>query len=274
MGNETIGEIAPSITPKKVVDRSAAYPNILISAAFEFSREVAKNFPKDATVITRDDIGAIHKSTAAGVQREVSTCAQYGLFLKVEGGYQVSPLLREILFVKDEKTRRRTILTCLKNPKLYKDLIEKFDGHVLPTELDYHLVRDHAISQKASPEAARVFIDNAKYAGALKETGILGVAEVEKQLGDGSIQFAEVITEEQPPPIQNGKDVINIDPPKRNNEQSLLPPAIEANQERSVIRLSGKNYATLIYPENINKKDLLIIRKELDVIEFRISDEE
>jgi hypothetical protein len=246
---------------KKVVDRSAAYPSITIEDAVAFSQSVVKSFPKEGTLITREDIATVlKKPSSSSVQREVATCAQYGLFIKDKEGYKISSKAKLLnnQFIPNVE-RSKIFLDCFRSPKLYKDIIQNFDGHSIPSELPYILVRSHQISDKAAPEAARIFLANAAFCRVLDENGVLNVE------GKDAGEYIEVIEQKIAPPSAQIIDLVQKEP------QNLLATK-QVDEAHDVIRISNKRVVTLIYPDEINKKDLDIIRKHLDTIEFRITD--
>ncbi len=267
MSNETGEDLSK---PKKIVDRSAAYPSITIEEAIAFCKSVSKSFPKEGTIITREDIAAVLKTKAPSIQRDVASVSQYGLFVKQKDGYQISPLIKILNNPLNEKERRLSIIECLKNPKLYKDLIDKFDSHALPSELHYHLVRDHEISEKAAPEASKIFIANCNFCNVLSDWGILNVEQTLSQLNNSNIQVAEVIDQEPLNEItpSNQGNVVNT----LHHLAEHIEVKVHVKEEIETIRLLGKNrYAKLIYPDDISVKEIAIIKKELEMIEFRLT---
>jgi hypothetical protein len=255
MNNDFDQESTEVSKAKKVVDRSAAYPSITIEEAIAFVQSVVKCFPKEGSIINRTDIATVlKKPSPASIQRDVASCAQYGLLGKTEGGYTISQNAKLLnnSFI-PEKDKKRIALECFQSPKLYKDLILVFDNHALPSELPYILVKDHSISDKASTEAANIFTENATYCGVLSD-GILRVAAQ-------SIPFAEVVED---------KPEVIVELSKQQNQQ--LPPAIQPNQEQEQIKLGKDRNAFISYPDNLSKKELEIIRRHLSIIEYRIID--
>jgi hypothetical protein len=252
------------VKEKKVIDRSASYPSVSLDEAIQFTLSVAKSFPTSQP-INRDDIATVLKKKAASIQRDVATAAQYGLFDKVKDGYIISELFRAIKDPLDEKEKRKSIITAFKSPKLYRELIEKYDNHAVP-ELRPILIRFHNISEKAADDAAEVFINNATWCGVLNDSNILSVTNTFAKLSDSKFEYAEVVTIEPPP---NG-EVVNIDPKdQKPNPQHLLPPKNES-EEQLKIRLSGNRYAYLNYPTEITAKDIEILKKQIEVLELTL----
>lgn len=155
-----------------------------------------------------------------------------------------------------------------RTPKLYQELLSKHDGHAIPAELKTHLIRFHKIADKAAQEVADTFIENAKYTGAANEHGILNHKQALLKLTDSGIEYAEIITEnklkDQPPELLN---VIESNQGQANPPQYReLPPMPDA--ENIKIPLTEKKVAFLAYPQNIKKRDIEILRKQLDLLEL------
>lgn len=171
-----------------------------------------------------------------------------------------------------EKVKAKALLRAFESPKLNKQLIEKFDGDQVPKELVAHLSHFHGITEEAAPLAAEVFIKNAKFCGILSESNVLNYKSFSAKLSDPNAVYPEVITEDEATPEIN-KHEINKQPevgktPEPNKqgeikqEPLLLPEMV--NEERVKIRLSGRRFAWLIYPEDLNKIDVAILQKQIE----------
>ena len=260
MDAEVNGAATETAKPKKIVDRSAAYPSITIEKAIEFILPVVRSFPREGIIITREDVARVKKTSAAAIQRDVATCAQYGILLKDKEGYKISETAKLLAnqFIPDTETKR-IVLECFQSPKLYKDLLKYLNNHAIPDDLPYTLVKSHGISDKAAPEAAKIFIENAKFSGVLGDDGILRVDD-----GGESVPYANVIedTPKREPKIFEIQEV----------QQNLLA-SVSKGVEKEIINLGNKRSFIISYPDDITKKELNIVKKHLEIIEFRISDE-
>ncbi|HMJ70849.1 MAG TPA: hypothetical protein VK508_18230 [Cyclobacteriaceae bacterium] len=243
---------------RKGIERSAAYPAITLEDAIQYAVIVAKNFPggKD---FDRGDIQAILDKT--GVNRDVAACVHYGLFAKREKKYYVTDVLKKIQYPINEPERIKTLKTCFNTPKLFKDLIEKFDGQPLPTELKVHLVRFHAIAERAADHAANVFIHSGEYCHAIKD-GILDWVELTEAARrdlekEKEYTTFEPVTEvkKKPPPVMHQL------------------PQVPDDQEQVKIPLTGGKTAYLSYPKNITAKDVKILSKQIEALELIVSND-
>jgi hypothetical protein len=250
----------------KKVERSAAYPGITLEDAIVFTTSVSKNFTA-SQIITREDIAAVLGKSVGSIVRDVAASTYYGLFTRHKDGYQLTSLIKAINNPLDEKEKRKSLVIAFQAPKLYQELIEKFNGHAIPTELRTHLLRFHGISEKAASDAAEVFIQNGKYCGVLSENNILNVTSDFETPTKSNVQFAEVVTDE--PKREQGKTIDitpKVDPPK-------LLPSHDDNVENVKIRLTGiKRYAYLTYPDDFNRTDLEIIKKEIEKLEIWLAE--
>jgi hypothetical protein len=226
---------------KRPIERSAAYPIISLPDAIEFVTEISKHYTA-TQIINRDDIAIVLRKAAATIIRDVAAAAQYSLLLKHKDGYQISQLFKDYCNPISEKERKKILLEIFKSPKLFSDLIEKYDGHAVPLELKTHLIRFHKIAERAAPDAAEVFFDSARYAGVLSDNNVLNFAKTYDGVNNPNIQYAEVIVEDTKSANEENVNLIN----HNNSHQLLLP---EGNTEEKVrIPLSDKKVAYLLYP--------------------------
>ena len=161
-------------TPKKLVERSAAYPALPLQNAIKFTESITKHFT-DKQVVTREDVAAVLGRSVGNIQRDIAACGHYGLLLRQKEGYQISTLYKEIQNFYDETDLQRNLIEAFKKPKLYQDLIEKYNEHAVPPELRTHLIRFHGITEKSAAAAAETFLDSARFCKVLNEHNILNV---------------------------------------------------------------------------------------------------
>jgi hypothetical protein len=265
------GQANPAVPPKKIVERSAAYPDISVEDAVTFTADVAKHFPGGSQIINREDIGAVLNKVAGSVKRDVASCAHYGFLLRVDGGYQISPTYKTIANPLSARERRKFLLQAFGEPKLNKELIDKFDGHAVPSELRTHLIRFHKIAENASDHAAEVFIKSAKECQVLNDKNILNYKQELLKLSDTGIQYAEVTTE-KPKEQQVKEEVGNVVTVLPREEKPLeLPTSDTVTEEKLKIPLSDRKFAILTYPSNITKKDTDILMKQIELLQILVT---
>ena len=252
--------VAESEAQRKELERSAAYPIFGIDKTDPFVLQLHTSYGK--SVIKREDAEAVNQF--GYTNRFLAAGCQYGLLSRDKDGYRITDLFISIHKPINENERRTALIEAFSSPKLYRALIDNYDGHAIPTELSTVLFRKHDIAEKASDSAAKVFIENGKYVGVIDEQNILRVSQSKTKLGN--TQFAEVITEDlnKETSVTSQATVIP--------EQFRLPPPPEEGFQTEIINLRNTKKASLIFPSDISKKDITIIRKRLDEIEFRIEE--
>lgn len=250
---------------KKPVERSVSYPGITIEEALIFTDKVSKNFTP-SQIISREDIGAVLNTSANTIVREVAACVNYGLFLKQQKeGYQISTRYKTFTNSLSANEKRKFLLDAFQSPKLYIDLIKKFDGHTIPNEFKTHLIRFHKIAENAANLAAEIFIKNAKFCGILNEYNILTFKlSYDQLLSDADIQF-----EEQLERINKQDEMGNSQDTKQNEKPKtpLLLNEINNKVDKKITLTDGK-ISIWQYPKNLNKKDIEIFRKEIEILEL------
>ena len=254
---------------KKLVLRSAAYPNITIEEAIEFVAQIKKSFPN--TFFTREDVVAILQRTT--INRDISSSVHYGLLEKQIGeGYKLSKRVNIILNYIDEEERDKTIIECFYTPKLYIDLIEKYKEHVLPPDqqLKTILSRFHNITEAAAPQAVEIFVQNAYYSKLLTQERIL-LAELPNQKNGASETTSDDILGDE---TKIKKDISDAN----EEESNIKLPAIvnkprnqllleQMNNSKEIqMQLSEKKVAYLIYPDNFNERDIQILKLQIDAL--------
>lgn len=244
------------IVNKKSIERSASYPGIAISDALAFVGTISKNFTPQH-VITRDDISAVTKLKT--VHRITAAAVQYGLLSLVKGGYQISQLYRDYLNPVSEDEKKNNLLTFFKSPKLYADLIEKYNQHVIPSEFRSVLIRFHKIAPNAAEEVANIFIENAKYVGVLSDADILDVGAL-------NIQNIEKANESK---IKHESPALKPEHTTGNEGFSRIPD-IPSTQEDVKLVLTENKYCFIKYPKNLTEKDVMILRKWIELLELTI----
>jgi len=243
---------------KKAIQRSASYPNITIEEAIDIVSQIKKSFPNSQ--FDREDVAAVLKRT--NITRDIGAAVQYGLVDKTIGqGYKLASRVQSILNFVTDKEKQDAIIDCFKTPKLYVELIDRFKGHAIPPDQQLRaiLIRYHGITESAAPQASDIFIQNANYSGILNEYRIL--------FGENSKNIN----------IEGFKEKENNDNTNSNltseTEEAYRPKAAtklmleEMNGSVDLrIHLSEKKFARLIYPDNLNEKDIQILKLQLEAL--------
>lgn len=255
---------------KKKVDRSAAYAARTIEDSLKFVGEIYKNFRN--AFAKRDDIIDLIEGSHP---RHVAAASHYGLLDREKDTYQVTELYKTIsVNYLNDNERRLSLLKAFESPSLNRELIDKFDGDEVPQALVAHLSRFHRITEDAAPLAADVFIKNAKYCGVLDDNNVLNFKKTQFSLENPGIKPAQATVEQQEEGNHSSEIApkVNVENKLIENKEPaaplLLPEMI--NEERVKVKLTGKKFAYLIFPLDINKTDVQILKKEIEQLELTI----
>lgn len=250
-------------TPQRVkptVERSASYPDTPIGETIAFVTTIAKNFTPQH-VITRDDISAVTKIKT--VHRITAAAVHYGMLERAKNGYSVSQKFRNYENPVSPEEKRNFLISFFTSPKLYADLIEKYNQHVIPTEFKSVLVRFHKIASRAAQEVANGFVENAKYVGVLNDAGILDIGN----------SFSPSENSSENVPEENEKHKADIAPKSENIFETFIHRHIQEpvqTQEDFKLVLTENKYCFIKYPKKLNEKDILILKKWIELLEITI----
>ncbi len=130
-----------------------------------------------------DGLGAAEIASALGYSSvktntfsaRLSAARQFGLLTLGAEGYSLTPLARTILHPVDPAELPSLLRKALWEPSLYGELAVRFGGNVVPeasilANLLYHQFQ---IIAPAKDAAAEVFLESARFAGALDGRGVL-----------------------------------------------------------------------------------------------------
>lgn len=142
--------------------RSVAYPSVSIHASVELAKKIDDEFT-DVVFTPRENISKNLKLGGGALDRNLSSCVQYGLLvLKPKVGYKPSSLFKSIKRPLPTENVNDLYKQCLQHPELYKKLIIEFSNKQLPSISGLANILDRLYSVKgdAAEKAARVFINN------------------------------------------------------------------------------------------------------------------
>ena len=160
-------------TKKEKKLRSRLYPRYNLEDCIKFIGTLSKlggNSVSEGAIAA--DLGqAVNNSAFIG---KTSSSKQFGLISKDEGKLSLTSLGKEIMFPREEQDKGNAVKKAFANPSLYKELIEAFNGKILPdyVALGNRLVHDHSIETAAKDIASKNFIRSAEYSGVM-QNGII-----------------------------------------------------------------------------------------------------
>jgi hypothetical protein len=247
---------------KREIKRSASYPALTVLDALAFATKLNDKFTADVEV-TREEIGHVlgfHPNTVA---REVACCAQYGYLSRtVTGKYKLTELFSDILHPESEKDKKLKLITAFGTPKIYQELIAKFDNQVIPLELHNTLIKHHGITEAASKSAAETFIVSGQQVGVINESRALKYQVTLSTVS--KTQYAEIVD------ADNDSYNKNQLPSKVESLDIIQENYVADSTKKVPIYLTKDKTAYLVYPNEITANDITIITHQLEGILLRI----
>ena len=253
--------------------RSAAYPYYSISQSLEFSDKIYKNYGKGYRA-TRELIAEALGVSVGSLAQKIGTAVQYGfLDVKSKEGYKVTDLFVQWKRPINEQSKKEALIEAFKNPNLYNDLINVFEGEILPPSkpLANILFQNHNISEKACDRAAQIFEENTELIDGLNEDRRLVLdaqakeVEVEDYIQEESKENDSIFSVPAVPKstghdsdaYQQGASQESIKNEYSNTEQKPIPHNIP---------LKGKFPAQLLLPSNVSAADFDFIISYIGLI--------
>ncbi len=189
--------------------------------------------------------------------RKIAALAQYGFLQRRAGLYSPTSLAREAL-ASSEAARRGALQRALQHPPLFAALLDRYEpqGRV-PAQLAGVLWRDYGITQKASHVAAATFYKSARYAGVLDRDGAF-VPDSESSRPPDAHQ------EE----TRQARQDSNFKPPTNARRDS------KSTEQRFEFALTSGKVARLFLPLELCRRDLEIVRKQIDFLEYQVREED
>lgn len=229
--------------------RSRAYPVLDLGAAYELLCGKLAAFGDRE--VDREVLAASlgYNSSGGGVAaRKISALVQYGLLDRLSGRYGLSHRGRRLQALDPASDEfLASIQTALGRPALFQEILEKYRpvGWV-PGDLDRVLVLEFGITDRASEDAASIFLRSARFARVLDARGsFLGSKSLLPVPSDEVHSFSATPLLEEQMPAGDAPDELSMQLP-----------------------LSDKKFAKLTLPVSMTEEDvgLLIdrLRFELD----------
>lgn len=188
--------------------RSVAYPSNTVSHCVKLVETIYKIFG-NSIFISREQIAQKTQISDSHLQTQLSSAVQYGLLeMKPKEGYKATSLFTKIYKPLPNEDVRLSHLEAFKQPELYKKVISEGNNQIYTVDgLSTVLFRKYKVSENASKNAAKVFLENAKALLLIDEEGLFNIEGVE----DPAV---EVVVEEN--------DSFEVKPPEV--EVKFLPP--------------------------------------------------
>lgn len=244
--------------------RSNSYPSISVAKAVEVTEVIYKNAGNNFLPV--EQIAKLLKKNPVYISQWLSSCVQYGLIeLKFKVGYRPAFICKKIFKPFSDIEKNEALIECFKKPKLYQELISKYENHTIPSRsvLPNILDRDHNIYDDAAIKASDAFNDNISDLGLLNKDDEL-VFSNENQV---KINTPEEIPEENS--LIEFKETQNN---KMQGETITVYKKFESEDIlKSEIPLTEDKKATLFYPKNINISDIQILKAQIELLMLYIN---
>ncbi|KKO52346.1 hypothetical protein [Paenibacillus sp. DMB20] len=156
-----------------------------------------------------------------------------------------------------------------KKPDLYLVLLNKYsdDGHI-PEHLENILVRDYNITSNASREASRKFIESALFAKIIdsnREFILNSKVDDEEKVEESETTI--YVPDKSKSTDDNVVDMI----PYRGDVSPSIYNSDERKQTFNFALTDGK-FAQLVVPVGLKSKDILIISKQIELLELQVEE--
>lgn len=231
---------------RKEVRRSNSYPSINITEAYELVEFIYKN--SGNTFINLDDIAKMTNKSVGNMSQKIGSAVQYNLLeLKSGTGYRATELFKKIYRPISDVEKDASLVECFKSPKLYNELIEKYENNPLPSEmvLPNILERDHSIYDEAAKKASQIFLNNVYKLQLINSHNELVLYKIDED-------------EEESQTYNNNNE---------EQKNSSVLPQISTDSLKIEIGLLNNRKAIIIYPQDLNKTDIEIMKLQLTVLD-------
>lgn len=148
--------------------RSSAYPLLSLSRAIEAAKKIYENLgqgPHSRESLAR---GLGYASFSGAASGKIGALVHFGLLSRLAGRYSVTDRARAIFKYPGENCVVEIGAAAI-NPALYRALVARFSGDVLPNALEAVLTADYGITQKAAVTAAANFVETINFAGMVRD---------------------------------------------------------------------------------------------------------
>ncbi len=242
----------------QATERSRAYPVLSLEESRRVIGEILAGLGEGS--FSREVLGEVlGYSNARGGPgaRKIAALAQFGFLRRRAGLYSPTTLARRAVGPGSEAARRGALHRALHQPPLFAALLDRYlpQGRV-PSQLAGVLWREYGITRKASRVAAENFYKSARYAGVLDRDGTF-LPDAGRRTGRTTSLTA--LTADAGPASEGG---ITRDA------------GSSATEQRFEFALTSGRVARLILPLDLCRRDLEIIHRQIDFLEYQVTEEE
>jgi hypothetical protein len=247
------------------IKRSNAYPSITIQKSLEIADAVYKNAGNG--YLSGEQIAKVLNKNFNSITQKLGSCVQYGLLdLKSKVGYKPAEICKRIFRPINEEEKRKALIECFGNPKLYAELIPKYENNHLPTQqvLANVLDRHHNVYDDAAQKASEVFFENLTDLNLISPKNELvfnGYSDA-----PNSASNPVEVNEEDQDEISQEKNSPVSKAGKRIEEKMTNEVLQTSSHYKTDIPLTEGRKAVLFYPSDINENDLQLLKGQIDLL--------
>lgn len=255
--------------------KSKQYPFYSLRRSIEFAKliyDVGGNGPVPIESIV-SHMG-LKSSNNKRFAYEKSSARQFGLIKKVDNCLQITTEARIILFPSepDDSNQILKLNEALVNPKLYRELINRYNNKILPKkEFLRNIFRQKGIIESSLEAAVNAFLKSVSYVGVISSDNKIKIDDLifnQIKTKEEKGRIDQLIKEERRLKITD--DVKKYKTAFINYNTTIS----ELKQERDYYSLelpisSGKK-AVILIPKESTKEDLNILKSFINVIENNI----
>lgn len=251
--------------------RSAAYPSYTIQESLDFAERIYKVYGNSYRA-TREEIATALNYSVGSLTQKVSAAVQYGLLdLKSKEGYKVTDLFVRWYRPISDNAKKEALQEAFKSPPLYADLINVFEGNILPPlkPLANILLQKHNISEKACDKAAEIFEQNSELVSALTNERLLVFDGRAKEVEVEEFEQEEIDEEQSSVSIIPEKPKSDTNQSHHRDNQNQTPNDRSGTGQKPIphnIPLKGKFPAQLLLPSDVSAADFDFIISYIGLI--------
>lgn len=154
----------------KIVD----YPRASFANSLQLADAVNSLGGECSVEMAADKMG---KKVSGAFTALASAAVKYGLIASKKGRLSVQPLYRSIKLAYTEDEKRRFIAKAFLSPPLFRSIVERFEGRMLPVEhFEKLLIREFDVPGDSASRIAQYFLHGAKEAGIVSASGVVSSA--------------------------------------------------------------------------------------------------
>lgn len=160
-------EEQPKTILKKKRFRSIAYPSIGIEAAIQDAEKLRTSLGDGpySRLVAVQALGYYSISGASAPR--IAALVHFGLLERIGNTYKQSQLAARILLPQSEEDKKIAILEATKTPKIYRRLINDYNGKSIPALLSNVLFHNYSVNERVVKELAKNFTHSLEFSGIL-----------------------------------------------------------------------------------------------------------